>query len=132
MEPTLIVAAALMGLAGAPHCTAMCSAMCSLTVRRCAPARPLAGSAAFMIGRLLGYATAGALAAWAVSSLGRVAAATPALRGLWTVFHLAALALGLWLLVRARQPRWLEAIGGPAPRTPGTVVVVRGPLRAGA
>ncbi|HEU5296096.1 MAG TPA: sulfite exporter TauE/SafE family protein [Burkholderiaceae bacterium] len=132
MESTLIVAAALMGLAGAPHCTAMCGAMCSATIRRCAPAAPLAGSAAFMLGRLAGYAVAGALAAWAVSSLGRMASATPALRALWTVFHLAALSLGLWLLVRARQPRWIEAIGAPGPRAPGTVMVVRGPLCAGA
>lgn len=132
MEPTLIVAAALMGLAGAPHCTAMCGAMCTLTVRRCSPDRPVAGSAAFMLGRLAGYAAAGALAAWAVSSIGRMASGTASLRALWTVFHLAALALGLWLLVYARQPRWLEAIGGPAPRAPGTVAVVRGPLSAGA
>jgi len=132
MEPTLVAAAALMGLAGAPHCAAMCGAMCSATVRGCSPARPLAGSAAFMLGRLAGYAAAGALAAWAVSSIGRLASGTPALRALWTVFHLAAMSLGLWLLIHARQPRWLEAIGAPAPRAPGTVTIVRGPLRAGA
>ena len=50
MNAALLAAAALMGLAGAPHCTAMCSAACSLAVRRCAPAQPVAGSASFLKG----------------------------------------------------------------------------------
>jgi len=132
MNTTLIIAAALMGLAGAPHCTAMCSAACGLAVRRCSPAHPLSGAAAFIGGRLLGYAAAGAVVAWAVASLGQLASASSPLRALWTTFHLAAFALGLWLIVNARQPAWLERIGAaPAPR-PGVVTFVGGPLRAGA
>jgi hypothetical protein len=92
----------------------------------------VAGSAAFLGGRLFGYAAAGALAAWLVSSLGQLAAAAPALRASWTVFHLAALALGLWLLATARQPAWLEQIGTARPRAPTTVVFVSGPVRSGA
>jgi len=133
MNTALIAAAALMGLAGAPHCTAMCSAACSVTVRRCAPAQPGAGSTGFLAGRAAGYAAAGALAAWLVSSLGQMAASAPPLRALWSVFHLAALALGLWLVVVARQPAWLERFGAAAPvRVPAGLVVVSGPLRAGA
>lgn len=132
MDAALIAAAALMGLAGAPHCTAMCSAACSLAVRRCAPTQPVAGSTAFLSGRLFGYAAAGALAAWAISSLGQLAATAAPLRALWTVFHMAALALGLWLLVVARQPAWLEQLGTDRQRAPGTVVFVDGPARAGA
>ena len=133
MNAALIAAAALMGLAGAPHCTAMCSAACSVTVRRCAPAQPGAGSTSFLAGRAAGYAAAGALAAWLVSTLGQLAAAAPPLRALWSVFHLAALALGVWLLVVARQPAWLERVGAAAPvRAPAGLVVVSGPLRAGA
>lgn len=132
MDAALIAAAALMGLAGAPHCTAMCSAACSLTVRRCAPTQPVAGAASFLGGRLFGYAAAGALAAWLVSSLGQLATAAPPLRALWTVFHLAALALGLWLFVTARQPAWLEEIGTARPRGTATVAFVSGPVRSGA
>ncbi|HTP71416.1 MAG TPA: sulfite exporter TauE/SafE family protein [Burkholderiaceae bacterium] len=132
MDAALLAAAALMGLAGAPHCTAMCSAACGLTVRRCAPAQPLAGSAAFLGGRLFGYAAAGALAAWVVSSLGELAATAAPLRALWTLFHLAALGLGLWLLLMARQPAWLERLGSAPVRAPGTLVFVNGPARAGA
>jgi sulfite exporter TauE/SafE len=132
VDLALILAAALMGLAGAPHCTAMCSAACGLAVRRCAPAQPLAGSAAFFAGRVAGYAFAGALAAWVVSSLGQLAATTAPLRALWTLFHLGALALGLWLVVYARQPSWLERIGAPPLPAAGTVAFVNGPVRAGA
>jgi hypothetical protein len=132
VDAALIAAAALMGLAGAPHCTAMCSAACSLAVRRCSPAQPVAGSAAFLGGRLVGYAGAGALAAWVVSSIGQLAASAPPLRALWTVFHAAALALGLWLLLKARQPAWLDQIGAAQPRAPATVAFVHGPVRSGA
>jgi len=133
MNSALIAAAALMGLAGAPHCIAMCSAACSVTVRRCAPARPGAGATSFLAGRAAGYATAGALAAWLVSSLAQLATSAPPLRALWSVFHMAALALGLWLVVVARQPAWLERIGSAQPvRAPAGLAVVSGPVRAGA
>lgn len=133
MNTALIATAALMGLAGAPHCAAMCSAACSVTVRRCAPTQPGAGSTSFLAGRVAGYAAAGALVAWLVSSLGQMAASAPPLRALWSVFHLAALALGLWLVVVARQPGWLERFGAAEPvRAPAGLVVVNGPLRAGA
>jgi len=111
MDLALIVSAALMGLAGAPHCAAMCSAGCGLVVRGCARGHPARAWSAFLGGRALGYAAGGAVAAAAVSSLGLAAAAVPALRVLWTMFHLAALALGLWLLATARQPAWLERWG---------------------
>jgi len=132
MNAALIAAAALMGLAGAPHCTAMCSAACGLAVRSCAPSRPGTGAAALLAGRLLGYSAAGAAAAWLVSSLGQLSASAPPLRLLWTTFHVAALALGLWLVVIARQPAWLERIGATVPRAPGALSIVRGPWRAGA
>ena len=135
MNAALLAAAALMGLAGAPHCTAMCSAACSLAVRRCAPAQPGVGAASFLAGRAVGYAAAGALAAWLVSSLGQLAASAPPLRALWSAFHLAALALGLWLVAVARQPAWLERIGAgaPAPVPVSTgLAIVSGPMRAGA
>ena len=132
MDAALIAAAALMGLGGAPHCTAMCSAACSVTVRRCAPAHPGAASMSFLAGRAAGYAVAGALAAWLVSSLAQSLASAP-LRALWSVFHMAALALGLWLVVVARQPAWLERIGVAAPvQTPARFAIVNGPVRAGA
>ncbi len=38
-------------------------------------------------------------------------ALAPALRPVWTMLHVAAVALGFWLLWRGRQPAWIEAFG---------------------
>lgn len=133
MDLALILSAALMGLAGAPHCTAMCSAACGGVVRSCAASNPGRGWMAFLTGRSLGYAFGGALAASAVSVLAVLGESAAVLRALWTLVHLAALALGLWLLVTARQPAWfgrfwrMPAAAAPA----GGWQRLSGPLRAG-
>jgi sulfite exporter TauE/SafE len=61
--------------------------------------------------RAASYAAAGFVASASVGSLAALAQWTPALRPLWLLFHLATLALGLWLLVRGRQPAWMGQIG---------------------
>lgn len=139
MDAALILSALLMGLAGAPHCVAMCGGACTALGGRCergVSQRPLA---AFHLGRLLGYAAAGAVAAGSVSLLARFSQWTPALRPLWTLVHVAALGLGVWLLVTGRQPQWVETLGRGgarlAPAAAGQVSAgwqpMRGPLRAG-
>lgn len=100
----LVTAAGLMGLAGAPHCAAMCAAPCAAALRGCG--RPSVAQPTFQLGRLLGYTTAGAVVASAVGALPHWAAWTPALQPLWTLLHLAALALGLVLLASGRMPIW--------------------------
>jgi len=55
---SLVAAAGLMGLAGLPHCAAMCAAPCAAAAGRGAAAQPL-----FQVARVTGYAAAGALAA---------------------------------------------------------------------
>ena len=152
MELALLVSAALMGLAGGAHCLAMCSAACSGVARACGGARHQQAFAALLGGRLVGYAAAGALAAASVAMLGQWAEAAAWLRPVWSMLHLAALALGLWLLWVGRQPAWMSALGQglPArlPRVPlaaapagfradamGSMpagVVMRGPGRLGA
>lgn len=109
MDLALIASTTLLGLAGAPHCAAMCGAPCAAAV-----AHGGAGSkAAFHLGRLTGYALAGGVAAGSVAALAAWSAWSPALRPLWVLLHAAALALGLWLLIKARQPAWLAQIGRP-------------------
>lgn len=66
---------------------------------------------ALQSGRLLSYSAVGALAAASVSALGSWSAVTPALRPVWSAFHLAALWLGLWLLWRGEPPSWLRLFG---------------------
>jgi uncharacterized protein len=99
----LIAAAGLMGLAGLPHCVAMCAAPCAAVAGRGRAAQPL-----FQLGRVAGYAAAGALAAASVSALREGLAWSPVLRPLWTLLHLAALAVGLWMLWRGAWPAWLQ------------------------
>jgi uncharacterized protein len=110
MFTTLALSALLMGLAGGPHCMAMCGAAC-------AGLAGLGGRSqsrslwAFQAGRLVGYSAAGAAAAFAVQSLGWLTTNTAALRPVWTLFHLAVLAWGLMLLAQARQPMWVSSAG---------------------
>ena len=114
MDGALLAAALLMGLAGGPHCAAMCGAACSAVAGRGGPLseRMLALHA----GRVAGYAAGGALAAASVSTLGTFAAAAPMLRPLWGMVHVAAIVLGVWLVAYGRAPGWLAA---PAPRLAG-------------
>jgi uncharacterized protein len=99
----LIAAAGLMGLTGLPHCVAMCAAPCAAAAGRGAAAQPL-----FQIGRVAGYSAAGAVAAASVGALREGLGWSPVLRPLWTLLHLAALAVGLWMLWRGAWPAWLQ------------------------
>ncbi len=101
-ELALISAAALMGVAGLPHCAAMCAAPCTALTRG-AGSQPL-----FQVARVAGYAAAGAVAAWSVGALRDGLAWSPALRPLWSLLHLAALACGLWMLWRGQWPAFLQ------------------------
>jgi hypothetical protein len=99
----LVAAAALMGLAGLPHCAAMCAAPCAAVAGRGAASQPL-----FQAARVGGYAAAGALAAASVGLLRDGLALAPLLRPLWTLLHLAALAVGLWMLWQGRWPSFAQ------------------------
>lgn len=129
MDGALIASAALLGLAGAPHCAAMCGAACAAVSGRGGPGP----GAAFQIARLAGYAAGGAVAAASVGSLLAVAQFAPVLRPLWTLLHVAALALGVFLVVMGRQPAWLATIGRRPQAVasgPGGWQRMHGPARA--
>ena len=107
MELTLAATALLMGLAGGPHCVAMCGAACA-GLGRTQPNQSTRALWTFQFGRLLGYSAMGALAAASMQGLGWLSVHSAALRPVWTLFHVAAAVLGLMLLWQARQPVWLE------------------------
>lgn len=135
MDAALILGAGLMGLAGTPHCAAMCAAPCAAVTQRCGPVHRQELMAGFLAGRMLGYAAGGALVAASVAALGTLGGLAPALRPVWTVLHLAVLGLGLWLLLTGRQPAWWARLGTPraaAVAPPAGWQRVAGPLRAGA
>lgn len=118
--------ALMMGLVGGVHCVAMCSAPCGALINaggdsavqeRAQPLRwlpqrrSLGRSLVFHGGRLAGYASVGALAAFAMESLAWLTQQTMALKPVWTLAHVAVMVWGLMLMMQARQPAWLESGG---------------------
>jgi sulfite exporter TauE/SafE len=110
MQSSLALTALLMGLVGGPHCVAMCGAACAGIARGAGPRSGVA-LLMFQLGRVVGYAVLGGLAAASMQGLGWLTVQSAALRPVWTLFHVAAAVLGLLLLWRAQQPIWLEAAG---------------------
>ncbi|MBL0720282.1 sulfite exporter TauE/SafE family protein [Piscinibacter sp. Jin2] len=104
---SLVSAAALLGLAGTPHCLAMCAAPCA-AAQRAAGGGP-AAALGWQLGRGMVYTLAGAVAASGAAPLQALSGAQGVLRPIFLLMHLATLALGLWLLLAGRWPAVLEA-----------------------
>lgn len=120
MTGALLLTGVLMGLAGTPHCVSMCAAGCAAASRRCAasgstPSRALAG---LLLGRLVAYAAAGAVAATVFDSARWMVETTSWFKPLWLMLQFGLLLLGGWLLLRGRLPAsieaWAEQLGRPA------------------
>jgi sulfite exporter TauE/SafE len=107
MQFSLALTALLMGLAGGPHCVAMCGAACA-GIAQASPSHRNLSLWSFQLGRVVGYSALGALAAASLQGLGWLTIHSAALRPVWSLFHVVALVLGLMLLLQARQPVWLE------------------------
>ncbi len=108
MQSSLAITALMMGVLGGPHCLAMCGAACA-GLGKVAGEHRLRVLWTFQIGRMVGYSSLGAVAAYSVQGLGWLTTQSAALRPLWTLFHLSAIVLGLVLVLQARQPIWLDA-----------------------
>lgn len=121
MTGSLLLTAALMGLAGAAHCAGMCSAACSMTARGCAPHAPRRAGMALLMARLLAYGAAGAVVGLVAQSLRWLVDTSAWLKPLWTMAQVALVMLGLWLLVSGELPptllQWAERLGRPRPRS---------------
>lgn len=114
MNTTLALTALLMGLAGGPHCLAMCGAACAGIGRAAQTQSGGRGTAAmllFQLGRVIGYSALGALAATTMQGVGWLSTQSAVFRPLWTLLHIIAFMIGLLLLWRGEQPMWLEGMG---------------------
>ena len=118
MDGVLIVSCVLMGLAGTPHCAAMCGSACAAATCGGSGRAARAASLAFHGARAASYAAAGALASAGVAAAGLASPAGPALRPFWVLLHCAALVLGLWMALTARQPAWMMRLGPSRPGAP--------------
>jgi sulfite exporter TauE/SafE len=110
MNPLPLLGAALLaGLAGAPHCAAMCGAPCAGAARACGGG--VRAGAALQAGRVAGYAAAGAMVGAGAAAVHASSGWASALHPLWTLAQAAALAFGLWMLVSGRLPAWSWSTG---------------------
>lgn len=103
----MTVSALVMGLVGGPHCVAMCGAACAGIAKMSEP-RGTQALLKFQISRLVGYSLLGALAGGTVEGLGWMGQQTAVLRPIWTMMHVAALLLGLVLILKGHQPAFLD------------------------
>ena len=110
MQTSMALTALFMGIAGGPHCVAMCGAACAGIGRGVSGQKGRSALLTFQFSRMLGYALLGALAAGSVQGLAWLATSTAVIRPVWSLFHVAALLVGLVLIWQARQPAWLEGV----------------------
>lgn len=118
MDAALILSCVLLGLAGTPHCAAMCGPACAAATCAGQGRDGRVAGLVFQGARALGYALAGALASAGVGAASLAAPAAPALRPFWVLLHCAALALGLWMVATGRQPGWMMRLGASRPGRP--------------
>ena len=107
MQTSLALTALIMGLAGGPHCVAMCGAACA-GMGHLAGVHQNRALISFQAGRWMGYSLLGGLAALSVQTLGWLTVESAALRPVWSMLHVAAVVLGLLLVWQAKQPVWLD------------------------
>lgn len=153
MSTGLLLTGFVMGLAGGPHCLAMCGTACAAlgrsgsreaiiaiqpanSVRSAGSTRPKVfnwpSTISFQVGRLIGYSASGGLVAWLVDNLAMLSAVSTAFRPVWVLMHAAMLAWGIMLVVLARQPAWLDGMGQSIwRRVQATVGAHRTPLVLG-
>ncbi len=88
-----VIRALVMGLAGGPHCIAMCGAACA-GIGQAAGVNKNSAMWTFQAGRIIGYSALGALTAASIQGLGWLTVQSAALRPVWTLFHVATMLLG--------------------------------------
>jgi len=108
MTLSFALATFLMGVAGGPHCIAMCGGACAYIQQNQTQQHQYL---LFQLGRILGYATMGALAASSVKGLAWMSDQTAILHPLWTFFHVLVFGWGLMLVLFAKQPLWADELG---------------------
>lgn len=104
MLNSLLLTAFLMGLGGMVHCASMCGAACAV-------AFPSGVSWKALLGRALGYAALGGIAAAAAGWVSQWSREVAMLKPVWMMSQLAAVLLGLMLLWRGRVPARLDELG---------------------
>lgn len=100
----LIVTAMLMGLGGVPHCAAMCGLACAAALPKGVPLLTL-------LGRALGYATLGAVAAGSAGWISQWGREVAFLKPLWAMALLSCCLLGVWIGLTGSMPAQFDGLG---------------------
>jgi sulfite exporter TauE/SafE len=100
----LILTAFLMGLGGMPHCAAMCGVACAAALPKGVPALTF-------LGRALGYAMLGAVAATGAGLIAQWGRHVAFLQPLWIMALLACVFVGVWVGLSGRMPPWVDRMG---------------------
>lgn len=100
----LWVSAFLMGLGGMAHCAAMCGMACSVAMPGGVPWSAL-------VGRSVGYAVLGGVAAASAGLIAELGRRVGFLQPFWIMLLVAAVILGLWLMAKGRMPALLDHWG---------------------
>lgn len=101
-----------MGLAGGPHCLIMCGAACGAMQHKPQSAKHFPVRVmqtvpwSFYLGRMIGYATLGAIAASSIQALAWLSSKSGVFQPLWTFSHTMIFAWGLLLVITGQQPGW--------------------------
>ena len=114
-----------MGLAGGPHCLAMCGAACVALNKRCGGEQPRQAAMAWQLGRLLAYSLAGAAVASSVALMAQWGRELAWLKPWWVMLHVGAFALGLWMAWQGRAPNWMASTLRPAALAEPTMPAAR-------
>jgi sulfite exporter TauE/SafE len=101
-------AAFFMGLVGGPHCLLMCGGACAALCQSTPQQSALQRALGFQVGRVLGYGILGALGAASMQTIGELSVKLVMLQPLWNFIHVFGLFIGLYLLIFAFQPLWLD------------------------
>jgi len=108
MQLALTYSALIMGLAGGPHCVAMCGAACTSFTQSSNQPHAIK---LYHFGRLCGYTMLGAIATFAIQSIAWLSTYSLVLHPLWTFFHVMIFFWGVILFIFARQPVWVDQAG---------------------
>ena len=111
----LIFSAFMLGLAGGPHCMAMCGGLCASFRGSSSLHDTVAwrSDGALQIGRVLSYTALGAAAGGLVETMAWASEHLVLFKPAWVLLHAGMLAWGLMLLLLARQPIWAERAAQP-------------------
>jgi sulfite exporter TauE/SafE len=100
----LILTAFLIGLGGVPHCAAMCGAACASAFPKGVPLPSL-------LGRCIGYALLGGVAAVSAGAAAQWGRQFAFMQPLWILVQAVAVLLGVYLMWSGQVPRQVDAWG---------------------